>query len=411
MLQSQLFTKTRREAPKDEESVNAQLLIRAGFIDKTMAGVYSFLPLGLRVLRKIENIIREEMEAVGGQEILMPALQPKANWEKTGRWGKMEDLFRFTSYYTKTDYALGPTHEEIVSPLLKKFIFSYKDLPVYVFQIQDKFRDEARAKSGLLRGREFVMKDLYSFHKDEKDLGKYYETVKTAYFKVFERLGFGNLTYLTFASGGTFSKYSHEFQTLSDAGEDTIYICDKCRVAVNKEIIKEQKVCPECGSENLKEEKAIEVGNIFKLNTKYSEPFDLKYRDEDGEEKEIYMGCYGIGPNRLMGTAVEVSHDDKGIIWPESISPFKIHLLNLGKDAEKEKCDQLYYNLQKIGMDVLYDDRIEAGPGEKLVDSDLMGIPWRLIISEKTQDKIEVKRRGEKEIKLASEKELAKILQ
>jgi len=265
MLQSQLFTKTKKEAPKGEEAINAQLLIRAGFIDKLMAGVYTFLPLGMRVIKKIENIIREEMNAIGGQEILMPALQPKANWETTGRWKTYDALFRFTSHYSKNEYALGPTHEEIVSPLAKNFILSYKDLPVYVFQIQNKFRDEKRVKSGLLRGREFFMKDLYSFHKDEKDLDEYYEKAKQAYFNVFNRAGIDDSTFLTFASGGSFSKYSHEFQTLSEAGEDRIYICEKCKVAVNKEIIEEQGICPECGNKNLKEEKAIEVGNIFKL--------------------------------------------------------------------------------------------------------------------------------------------------
>lgn len=296
MLQSELFTKTKREAPKDEEAINAQLLIRAGFVDKLMAGVYTFLPLGFLVLKKIENIIREEMVKIGGQEILMPALQPKANWQKTGRWETLDSLFQLKSRHLQTDYALGPTHEEVVSPLAKKFVFSYKDLPFYVFQIQNKFRDEIRAKSGLLRTREFLMKDLYSFHRDEKDLDKYYEKAIGAYQNIFEKVGLGNLTYLTFASGGSFSKYSHEFQTLTPAGEDTIYICEKCRVAVNEEIIKEQNSCPQCVNKKLKKEKAVEVGNIFKLKTKFSAPFDLKYKDEKGNEKEVIMGCYGVGP-------------------------------------------------------------------------------------------------------------------
>ena len=352
MFLSNIFTRTTRSAPKDEESINAQLLIRAGFIDKVMAGVYTFLPLGWRVIKKIEGIIREEMIGVGGQEILMPTLQPKDDWERSGRWKAYNSLFRFQSYYSKNDYVLGPTHEEIVTPLMKKSILSYKDLPVAVFQIQNKFRDETRAKSGLLRGREFLMKDLYSFHADENDLDKYYQKVEKAYWRIFEKVGISRLTYLTFASGGTFSKYSHEFQALTPAGEDTIYLCEKCRVAVNREIIKEQKVCPKCGGEKLKEEKGIEVGNIFKLKTKFSSTFNLNYKDEEGREKEVIMGCYGIGLNRLMGTIVEVYNDEKGIIWPSSVSPFDLHLINLEKDDKRSL--SIYRTLQKEGVNVLY---------------------------------------------------------
>ncbi len=409
MKQSELFTKTKRETPKDEEAVNAQLLIRAGFIDKLMAGVYTFLPLGFRVLKKIENIIREEMIGIGGQEILMPTLQPKENWEKTDRWKSYDSLFRFISYYSKTEYALGPTHEEVVSPLVKKFVFSYKDLPFYVFQIQNKFRDEIRVKSGLLRSREFLMKDLYSFHWDEKGLDKYYEKVKAAYFRIFKRAGLGNLAILTFASGGTFSKYSHEFQTPTPAGEDKIYICEKCRIAVNQEIINRQNSCPECGNKKLKEERAIEVGNIFKLKTKFSTPFNLKYKDEKGQEKEVIIGCYGIGLSRLMGTIVEVHHDKKGIIWPEKVAPFKAHLTDLS-DKRKAISNKIYNTLQKANIEVLYDDREGISVGEKFVEADLIGIPYRLVISEKTGDKIEIKKRNEKKLKLVNEKELISIL-
>ncbi|MEK9154740.1 MAG: aminoacyl--tRNA ligase-related protein [Patescibacteria group bacterium] len=410
MIQSELFSKTKREAPRDEEAINAQLLIRAGFIDKTMAGVYTFLPLGLKVFKKIENIIREEIKAIGGVEILMPSLQSKTNWERTGRWETYDSLFKFTSFYSKADYALGPTHEEIVSPLMAKFIFSHKDLPKYVFQIQNKFRDESRAKSGLLRGREFFMKDLYSFHKDEADLDKYYEKAIKAYFQIFKKAGIGKSTYLTFASGGTFSKYSHEFQTLTPAGEDIIYICDKCQVAINKEIIEEQKVCPECGNQNLKTEKAVEVGNIFKLKLKYSQPFDLKYKDESGNEKGVVMGCYGIGLNRLLGTIVEVNHDNKGIIWPETVAPYSVHLLRLSeKTGVKKLADSVYKNLQKLGVEVLYDDRSDVSIGEKFADADLIGIPYRLVVSEKTGNKIEVKNRSKQKIELANEKELIKL--
>ena len=408
MRQSELFAKTQKQTPKDEEAINAKLLIKAGFIDKTMAGVYTFLPLGWRVFKKIENIIRQEMETLDGQEILMPTLQPKTNWEKTGRWETYDSLFKFTSFYTKTELVLGPTHEEIISPLMAKFISSYKDLPKYVFQIQNKFRDEPRAKSGLLRGREFFMKDLYSFHKNEANLDEYYEKTKKSYEKIFKMFGLDKLTYLTFASGGTFSKYSHEFQTLTPAGEDTIYICDKCKIAVNEEIINEQNACPLCGNKNLRKEKAIETGNIFKLKIKYSQPFGLGYKDEKGDKHDVIMGCYGMGLNRLMGTIVEVFHDEKGIIWPEKAAPFATHLIIIGNNQKNS--DKLYQNLQKTEIEVLYDDRKDASAGEKFADADLIGIPYRLVISEKTGKKIEIKKRNETKTRLVSEKELIKLL-
>ena len=399
MLQSKLLPKTRKEAPKDEVSLNARLLIRAGFIDKLMAGVYTILPLGLRVMKKIENIIRNEMEAAGGQELLMPALQPKENWQKTGRWETLDSLFRFTSHYSKIDFALGPTHEEIISPLVKKFNLSYKDLPVSLFQFQTKFRDEKRAKSGILRGREFLMKDLYSFHNGEKDADDYYEKMKGHYENIFNRCGIGEKTYLTFASGGSFSKYSHEYQTTTSAGEDTIYICDKCEVAINKEIAGEAPTCPQCGNKDLKENKSIEVGNIFSLKTKFSEPFDLKFTDENGQEKLMLMGCYGIGVGRLMGTAVEASNDENGIIWPEAIAPYKVHLIDLkGKESKSSQlAGSLYDKMTKNGIEVLFDDRDDLRAGEKFADADLIGIPYRIIVSEKTaeNDSAEIKKRSE----------------
>ncbi|MEW5805574.1 MAG: aminoacyl--tRNA ligase-related protein [Patescibacteria group bacterium] len=407
MRQSQLFTKTMKQDPQGDSAINAILLQRAGFVDKVMSGVYTFLPLGNRVLSKIEQIIREEMNRASGQEILMPVMHPRKNWEQTGRWKSMDVLFRFTSYYSKTDLVLGPTHEEIVAPLLKKYIYSYKDLPQYVYQIQTKFRDEIRAKSGLLRGREFRMKDLYSFHTSQEDLDRYYEVMVQAYKNVFERVGLGKITVLTFASGGTFSKYSHEFQTLLDQGEDLIYLCEKCMVGVNREIIHEQNSCPNCGDKNLKESKASEVGNIFKLGTKYSLPFELKYKDEKGIEKDVFMGCYGIGPSRTMGVLVEAFHDDKGIIWPESVSPFKFHLLCLDKEVIKQ-AENLYKQLLKRGAEVLFDDRVDISAGEKLVDSDLIGITNRIVVSKKTIDKkmIEIKKRSAKRAELIKEKEL-----
>ncbi len=414
MRQSELFTKTLKEAPKDEESVNARLLIRAGFVDKLMAGVYTFLPLGLRVLKKIENIIRNEMENLGGQEILMPTLQPKANWQATGRWDSLDSLFKFASFYSKIEYAMGPTHEEIVSPLLKKYIFSYKDLPLSVFQMQNKFRDEKRVKSGLLRGREFFMKDLYSFHKEEGDLDKYYEKVKKSYFNIFKKLNLDKLTYLTFASGGSFSKYSHEFQIVSGAGEDIIFTCEKCRVAVNKEIIGEQKDCPVCGNKDLKEEKAIEAGNIFKLKTKYSKPFNLTFKDRDGSEKDVIMGCYGLGQTRLMGAVVEIFHDSRGIIWPKNIAPFDVHLLELNSSNPlvnkkiKKTAEEIYGTLQNKGKEVLYDERDNASIGEKFADCDLIGIPLRMVVSEKTlkTQSVEIKKRNSVQSELVKIKEI-----
>lgn len=407
MKQSRLFTKTRKEAPKDEVSVNAQFLIRAGFVDKLMAGTYSFLPLGLRVFKKIENIIREEIDALGANEILMPTLQPKENWEVTGRWNDLDNLFRFVSYYSKIDYALGATHEEVMVPLMKKFVFSYKDLPTAAFQIQNKFRDEKRAKSGILRGREFFMKDLYSFHANSEDLDEYYEKAIIAYRKIFERVGIGHRTYLTYASGGTFSKYSHEFQTVSEAGEDVIYICDKCKIAINDEIIEDlEHKCPQCENEDLRKEKAVEVGNIFKLMTKYSAPFEFRFKGQDGKEKDVIMGCYGIGLNRLMGVSVELFHDEKGIIWSESIAPFAVHLISLGHNEEAEK---IYIDLSVSGIEVLFDDR-DISAGEKFAESDLIGIPYRVVVSSKSLGAggVELRRRGEKESEIVVVEDLLK---
>ena len=414
MKQSALFFKTSKNISKDEKSLNAQLLIRASFIDKLMAGVYTILPLGFRVLKKIEQVIREEMNAIGGQEIFMPTLQPKENWQKTGRWEDLDVLFK-TKLSNEKEAALGPTHEEVISPLAKKFVASYKDLPFYLYHIQNKFRNEKRAKSGILRTREFIMKDLYSFHTNEKDLKRYYEKVMEAYGKIFARCGIDKVTYLTYASGGTFSKYSHEYQTLTESGEDLIYVCEKCRVAINREILDDQQnKCPRCGSEDLKEEKAVEVGNIFKLGSKFSDPFKLTYKDKNGTEKPVVMGCYGIGLQRLMGTIVEVLYDEKGIVWPRSVAPFDVHLLELSGDNEKvsQSTQGLYEELKKSGIEVLYDDRKNIAAGEKFADADLIGCPYRIVVSEKTikNDKFELKKRDEAEEKMLSKEALLKVL-
>jgi len=408
MKQSQLFTRTLKEIPKDETSLNAQLLIRAGFIDKLGAGVYSFLPLGLKVLNKINDIIREEMNLVNGQEILMAALTPKEIWQTTDRWETFDALFKLSGNDGK-EYALGATHEEIVTPIAKKFVCSYRELPISIYQIQAKFRNEKRAKAGLLRGREFFMKDMYSFHANQADLDVYYEKVKAAYFKIYDRLGLKDLTYLAYSSGGAFSKYSHEFQTLTDSGEDHIYLCEKCQVAVNREIIAEQNTCPECGHKDLVEKKAIEVGNIFKLGTKFSNAFGMKYMDKAGAAKEIVMGCYGMGPSRILGTLVEVFHDGRGIIWPSSVSPFKVHLISL---KENEAAEKIYTELLKNNIEVLYDDREEVGAGEKFADADLIGCPYRLVISAKTLEKKsgELKLRNTDEVELIALEELVNKL-
>lgn len=388
MLQSKLFYKTSKEAPKDAESKSHIFLTRGGFIDQVSAGVYSFMPLGLRVIKKIEEIIRQEMASVGGQELLMPALIPKENWQKTDRWDTFDVLFKLKSANEK-EYALGATHEEIISPLAKKNIFSYKDLPLSIFQIQTKFRNELRAKSGVLRTREFMMKDLYSFHASQEDLDSYYKKMIKAYVRVFKRCGIGKETHLALASGGSFSKYSHEFQTVTGAGEDLIYFCRKCKTVINKELKVEK--CPDCQSSEFDEKKAVETGNIFKLGTKYSAPFELKFKDKDGLEKLVIMGCYGIGISRLMGAVVEINNDNKGIIWPKEISPFDIHLIQIESDARK-----IYKALQKKGLDVLYDDRSDISVGQKLAESDLIGISIRIIVSKRTLEKnsVEIKFRN-----------------
>ena len=413
MRQSKLFTKTKKESPADEVSKNAELLIRGGFVHKEMAGVYSYLPLGLRVLRKVEDIIREEMNKVGGQEVLMSSFQPKENWEKTGRWEAMTDLYK-VSDSSGREVALGPTHEEIVVPILKNYISSYKELPIALYQIQNKFRMELRAKSGMLRGREFIMKDMYSFHTTAEDFENFYNKMKEVYKTIFKRVGIGHLTYLTFASGGTFSKYSHEFQTITPAGEDTIYIDENSSIAVNKEVYNDE-VLESLGfkKEKLVENKSIEVGNIFDLKTKYSKPFDLSYVDEKGEKHIILMGCYGIGLSRLIGTVVEALADDKGIIWPESIAPYKVHLLVLGEDKEViKKAEEVYAELLKNKIEVLFDDRGEMSPGEKFADADLLGMPLRLVVSQRSmkENGIELKKRTEEKGKIVSLEELLKLL-
>jgi len=413
MLQSKLFYKTTKNKTGNADSISHDLLTRAGFIDQLMAGVYSFLPLGFRVLKNIESIIRRNIEEVGGQELLLPILQPKENWVKTNRISiEKEILFRMQGNGGK-EYVLGPTHEEVIVPLAKKLVFSYRDLPLYVFQIQDKLRDELRPKSGLLRVKEFLMKDLYSFHSTQKDLEEYYEKVAKSYEKIFKECGIGKITYRTIASGGSFSKYSDEFQMITEAGEDLIYICKKCSFAINKDIKVQASTCEKCGNSDFQEKKAVEVGNIFKLGTRYSAPFELKFTDKDGHDKSVLMGCYGIGLGRLMGAIVEASHDHKGIIWPKTVGPFLVHLLPIETSSKMSKAPQkIYADLQKQNIEVLYDDRKQKGVGEKFAESDLLGIPYRIVVSEKTLEKnsVEVKERSRNNTKLVKISQLDKLL-
>ena len=415
MLQSKLFTKTRKEVPADEVSRSAELLIRGGFINKEMAGVYDYLPLGLRVLKKIENIIRQEMDAIGGQEIIMSSLQRQELWQKhfnQDRWDDAKvDIWFKTKLKDGSEKGLAFTHEEPISNMMEQFVYSYRDLPFSVYQFQTKFRNELRAKSGIMRTREFVMKDLYSFSRNEKEHLIFYEKAKQAYINIFKRIGIGHITYLTFASGGVFSKFSHEFQTVTPSGEDTIYINEENNIAINKEVFTDEvKKDLELG-ENFKEEKSVEVGNIFTLGTKFSEPH-LLFEDEKGGKSPVFMGSYGIGPARLMGTVVEVLSDDKGIIWPESIAPYTLHLLVLGANEKVFKeANKIYESLLENNIEVLFDDRTGISAGEKFADSDLLGLPYRAVVSERSMKEggIELKKRTEEKGKIISLKELCSI--
>ncbi len=415
MKVSQLFTKTSKTVPSDEAAKNAQLLIKAGFVHKEMAGVYSYLPLGLRVLNKIAAIVREEMDAIGAQEITMPALQVKERYEKTNRWDdSVVDNWFKTKLANGTELGLGFSHEENLSPIVKQYINSYKDVPVAIYQVQTKFRNELRSKSGLMRGREFLMKDMYSYAATQEQHDEFYERAKQAYMRVYERLGIGDRTFITFASGGVFSKFSHEFQTLSEAGEDTIYLDRKTKQAINKEVFTDD-VIEHLGvkRDELEEVKAIEVGNIFSLGTKFTEPFEVEVSDEAGKQHTLITGCYGIGISRVMGTIAELLSDDKGLVWPIGIAPAAVYLIRLG-DSETvvQAAEELYDTLQEQNIEVLYDDR-DVRAGEKFADADLLGIPYRMVVSEKTlaTQQFELKKRTEQDTVLLTTEELLKVLQ
>lgn len=414
MRSSELFTRTRKDAPADETAKNAQLLIKAGYVHKEMAGVYTFLPLGLKVLENICTVIREEMNAVGGQELKMTTLQDSEIWKATNRWSDDSvDVWFKTELKNGTQLGLGPTHEEPLVRAVKPFVNSYKDLPFLAYQIQTKFRNETRAKSGVMRGREFLMKDMYSFARTAEEHEELYEKIKQTYHRVYERLGIGEQTFLTFASGGMFSQYSHEFQTLTEAGEDTIYLDREKKIAVNEEVLTDE-VLADLGlsRDGLDEVRAAEVGNIFTLKDKFSKPLDLYFTDQNGESQPVLMGCYGIGPSRLLGVITELLSDDKGLVWPENIAPAKVYLARLSNHEHvMSAADDIYNRLTAAGTLVLYDDR-DTRPGEKFADADLLGIPYRVVVSQRTveQNKHELKQRTSDEVQLLSADEIIKTL-
>ena len=416
MRYSKLFSKTRKEAPADEVSKNGQLLIKAGFVNKEMAGVYAYLPMGLKVIEKIKQIVREEMDAIGGDEIIMTSMQRKELWEKTDRWDDEKvDVWFKSALKNGTEIGFGWSHEEPISDMMKSFIQSYRDLPIFVYQFQTKLRNELRAKSGIMRGREFVMKDMYSYCTSDAAHEEFYNKCKEAYLKVFERVGLGDITFVTFASGGAFTQFSHEFQTITDAGEDIVYLDREKKIAINEEVFNDEVIAQlGVNKDNLEKVKTAEVGNIFSFGATKSEQLDLYFIDENGEKKPVILGSYGIGITRLMGVLVERFADDKGIIWPEAVAPYKVHLvgLNLEDETVKSKAEELYKQLKDSGVEVLFDDRVETRPGEKFADSDLIGIPYRVVVSKKSieQGGVEIKKRSESENKVISENELMKLL-
>ena len=411
MRQSQLFTKTRKEAPADEVAKNAQLLIRAGYVHKVMAGVYAYTPLGFKVLEKIKQIVREEMNAIGGQELIMTSLQSPEVWQGTGRWSDdAVDVWFKTALKDGSELGLAWSHEEAIVSMMSQYVHSYKDLPLSVYQFQTKLRNELRAKSGIMRGREFVMKDMYSLHSSQEDMDKYYDKVVEAYKRIYTRLGLGDDTFVTFASGGAFTKFSHEFQTVCDAGEDVLYINKDKTVAVNEEVLDDATAEIGISKDELSPVKTAEVGNIFKFGTEKGEQMNVTYKDVDGLDKPIYLASYGVGITRVMGVLVEKFGDEKGLVWPEAVAPFKVHLvgLNLEDGEVKDWTEGVYASFKDAGVEVLFDDRIEARAGEKFSDSDLLGMPYRVVVSKKGKEsgQFEVVTRATGEVRQLTEEEL-----
>lgn len=406
MKQSHLFTKTKKEAPKDEVSRNAQLLIRAGYVYKVMAGVYAYTPLGLRVLEKIKQIVREEMNAIGGQELIMTNLQRKDTWEATGRWSdEAVDVWFKTKLKDGVELGLAWSHEEAIMEMMQQYVESYKDLPISVYQFQTKLRNELRAKSGIMRGREFVMKDMYSLHASQEDMDQYYERVIEAYNNIYRRLGIGDETYMTFASGGAFTKFSHEFQTICSAGEDVLYVNTDKTVAVNEEVLDDATKELGVDKSTLTPVTTAEVGNIFKFGTEKSDKMHITYKDKEGKQQPIYLASYGVGVTRVMGVIVEKFADEAGLVWPEAVAPYRVHLLSLGAD---DKTTEIYESLTKAGIEVLYDDR-ETTAGAKFAESDLLGLPYRVVIGKKSIESgnVEIKKRTSDEIELVGMNEVA----
>jgi prolyl-tRNA synthetase len=413
MRVSQLFTKTSKTAPADEVAKNAQLLIRAGFVYKVMAGVYAYTPLGLRALENIKQIVREEMNAIGGQELIMSSLQKRETWEETGRWDdEVVDVWFKSKLKDDTEVGFGWSHEEAIIEMVKQYLESYKDLPINVYQFQTKLRNELRAKSGIMRGREFVMKDMYSCSIDEAQHEAFYQASIEAYNRVFERLGIGEDTYVTFASGGAFTQFSHEFQTVCEAGEDVIYLHRGKNIAVNEEVLDDDNLAKlGIKREELEQVKSAEVGNIFNFGTQKSEDTNFTFTNAEGKKQHVFMGSYGIGITRLMGVIVEKFSDDKGIIWPENIAPAKVYLVRIGGDEAVKQADALYDELRALGIDVLYDDRDER-PGAKFADAELMGIPYRVTVSDRLIEagKLELTPRATGETKQLTHEELLDTL-
>lgn len=414
MKMSTLFTKTSKTVPADETAKNARLLIQAGYIYKEMAGAYAYLPLGLRVVENIKAIVREEMNAIGGQELIMTSLQRQELWEKTDRWDDEKvDVWFKSKLKNGTDIGLGWSHEEAITEMMKTYISSYRDLPAKVYQFQTKLRNELRAKSGIMRGREFVMKDLYSYSQSDEEHRMFYDAVTEAYLRIFQRVGLGDVTFVTFASGGAFTQFSHEFQTITDAGEDIVYLDREKKLAVNEEVYTDE-VLAQLGLDKSKLEKvkAAEVGNIFSFGTTKSEQLGLNFTDQDGNEHPVVLGSYGIGITRLMGVIVEHFADEKGIVWPDNVAPFKVYLARLGEGAEVVKqADELYSSLTRSGVSVLYDDR-DMRAGEKFADADLIGLPHRIVVSNKTvaAKVYEYKARSQNDVKQLSSVDLLQLV-
>ncbi len=414
MRRSKLFVKTRRQAPAGEESKNAQLLIKAGFIHKDSAGVYALLPMGLAVVEKIKSIVREEMNNIGGNELLMTTLQRKELWQHTDRWDdKQVDIWFKSKLANGTDVGLAWSHEEPISDMMREFISSYRDLPAYVYQFQNKLRNEIRAKSGIMRAREFMMKDLYSFSRTDEEHQKFYDEVTKSYLKIFERIGLGDSTFLTFASGGDFTQFSHEFQTICEAGEDIIYLDRQKGIAINQEVMNDEVIAQTgVNKDSLEELKAAEVGNIFSFGTHKSEQLGLVFTDEQGAQKPVVLGSYGIGITRLLGVLTEHFADDKGLVWPKNVAPYQVYLANLSDEPKVlEAADRLYDSLNQAGIEVLYDDRDER-PGEKFADADLFGIPYRVIISQKSLEAggYELKSRTSTDTKIVTAEKIMGVL-